>query len=174
MLVVITTLLTALIALPALLSLLGDRVDALRLPFLGRRATRRLHGHDGIWERLSHSIMRRPVIWLTLAVVALLAVSAPVLVMKTGNNTASAAHLPATEYAKQGWDDLDRDFSLGKANPVMIVVDGRTASPEVGQAIGRLKAAMTADGAFGPSQVTARRATSHSSPPRLRATRPAR
>ncbi len=37
MLVVITTLLTALIALPALLSLLGDRVDALRVPFIGRR-----------------------------------------------------------------------------------------------------------------------------------------
>ena len=155
MLVVITTLLTALIALPALLSLLGDRVDALRLPFIGRRVTRRLNGHDGVWERLSHSIMRRPVIWLTIAVVALVALAAPVVMMKSGSNTASAGTLPDTEYAKQGWDDLDRDFSLGKANPVMIVVDGLTASPEVGQAIGRLKAAMTADGAFGPAQVTA-------------------
>jgi RND superfamily putative drug exporter len=72
MLVVFTTLLTALVALPALLSLLGDRVDALRLPFIGRRVTRRLNGHDGIWERLSHSIMRRPVVWLTVAVTVLL------------------------------------------------------------------------------------------------------
>ena len=71
MLVVFTTLVTALIALPALLSLLGDRVDALRMPFIGRRATRSLSGGPGIWERLAHSIMRRPVVWLAIAVVAL-------------------------------------------------------------------------------------------------------
>ena len=65
MLVVFTTLLTALIALPAVLSLLGDRVNALRVPFLGRAAARRANGHGGVWERLAHSIMRRPVIWLT-------------------------------------------------------------------------------------------------------------
>ena len=154
MLVVITTLLTALIALPALLSLLGDRVDALRLPFIGRRVTRRLNGHDGIWERLSHSIMRRPVVWLTVAVTALLILAAPVVLMKEGNNTASAATLPATEYAKQGWDELDRDFTLGKANPVMIVIDGKSDSTEVQKAIAGLQAAMKDDGSFGPAQVT--------------------
>jgi len=154
MLVVITTLLTALIALPALLSLLGDHVDALRLPIIGRRATRHLNGHDGVWERLSHSIMRRPVIWLTIAVVALLALAGPVVMMKSGNNTASAGTLPSTEYAKQGWDTLDRDFSLGQANPVMIVVDGKADSTEVQEAVAGLQAAMEADGSFGPAQVT--------------------
>ena len=154
MLVVITTLLTALIALPALLSLLGDRVDALRLPFIGRRVTRRLNGHDGIWERLSHSIMRRPVVWLTVAVTALLILAAPVALMKEGNNTASAATLPASEYAKQGWDELDRDFTLGKANPVMIVIDGKSDSTEVQKAIAGLQAAMKDDGSFGPAQIT--------------------
>ena len=154
MLVVLTTLLTALIALPALLSLLGDRVDALRLPFIGRRATRRLNGHDGVWERLSHSIMRRPVVWLTVAVVALLVLAAPVVMMKSGNNTASAGTLPSTEYAKQGWDELDRDFSLGKANPLMIVIDGKADSAQVEEAVAALQAAMKKDGAFGPAQVT--------------------
>jgi RND superfamily putative drug exporter len=154
MLVVVTTLLTALIALPALLSLLGDRVDALRLPIIGRRATRRLNGRDGVWERLSHSIMRRPVIWLSIAVVALLALAGPVVMMKSGNNTASAGTLPSTEYAKQGWDTLDRDFSLGQANPVMIVVDGKADSTEVQEAVAGLQAAMEADGSFGPAQVT--------------------
>ncbi|MCX6374249.1 MAG: MMPL family transporter, partial [Actinobacteria bacterium] len=100
MLVVFTTLVTTLIALPALLSLLGDRVDALRVPFVGRRATRRLSGGPGIWERLAHSIMRRPVVWLTVAVVALLAAAAPVMMMKSGDSTASAANLPDSEYAK--------------------------------------------------------------------------
>ena len=145
MLVVFTTLVTALIALPALLSLLGDRVDALRVPFIGRRATRRLSGGPGIWERLAHSIMRRPVVWLTIAVVALLAAAAPVIMMKSGDSTASAAHLPDSEYAKQGWDILDRDFTLGKANPLLIVIDGQAASPQVKRAVEDLQAAMKSD-----------------------------
>ncbi len=154
MLVVVTTLLTALIALPALLSLLGDRVNALRVPLIGRRAAKRAAGDTGIWERLAHSIMRRPVVWLSVAVVALLVVAAPVFLMKSGNNTASAANLPASEYAKQGWDILDRDFTLGKANPLMIVVDGRAATPQVTETVERLQAAMKEDGSFGPAQVT--------------------
>ncbi len=158
MLVVVTTLLTALILLPALLSLLGDRIDALRVPFVGKLALKRANGSGGLWERLAHSIMRRPVPWLLVAVVALLLVAAPVVVMKKGNNTASAAHLPGGEYAKQGWDILDRDFSLGKANPLMIVIDGQSNSPDVTQAVDRLQAAMQADGRFGPAQVTAGKA----------------
>ena len=158
MLVVLTTLLTALIALPALLSLLGDRVNALRVPVIGRRAARQANGHVGPWERLAHSIMRRPVVWLTVAVVALLVVAAPVFIMKTGNNNASAAHLPNDQYAKQGWDLLDRDFSLGKANPLMIVVDGQATSPQVKQGVERLQSAMKSDGHFGPTQVTVNKA----------------
>ncbi len=154
MLVVFTTLVTALIALPALLSLLGDRVDALRVPFIRRRATRRLSGGSGIWERLAHSIMRRPVVWLTIAVVALLVAAAPVMMMKSGDSTASAAHLPDSEYAKQGWDILDRDFTLGKANPLLIVIDGQAAFPQVKRAVEDLQAAMKSDGDFGPARVT--------------------
>jgi RND superfamily putative drug exporter len=154
MLVVFTTLVTALIALPALLSLLGDRVDALRVPFIGRRATRRQSAGPGIWERLALSIMRRPVVWLTIAVVALLAAAAPVLMMKSGDSSASAAHLPDDEYAKQGWDILGRNFTLGKANPLLIVIDGQAASPQVEGVVEDLQAAMKSDGDFGPAQVT--------------------
>ena len=153
MLVVFTTLVTALIALPALLSLLGDRVDALRVPFIGRRAGRRLRGGPGIWERLAHSIMRRPVVWLTVAAVALLAAAAPVMMMKAGDSSASAANLPDSEYAKQGWDILDRDFTLGKVDPLLIVVDGQAASPHVKRAVEGLQAAVRSDGDFGPAQV---------------------
>jgi RND superfamily putative drug exporter len=153
MLVVFTTLLTALIALPALMSLLGDRINALRVPVIGRYATKRVNGHVGIWERLAHSIMRRPLVWLTVAVTALVVLASPVVMMNTGSNTQSAAHLPADQYAKQGWDILARDFSLGKANPLQIVVDGPAASLQVKQAVQRLQEAMKADGRFGPAQV---------------------
>ncbi|HMK93579.1 MAG TPA: MMPL family transporter, partial [Thermoleophilia bacterium] len=152
MLVVFTTLLTTLILLPALLGLLGDRVNALRVPVVGKFALRRANGNGGVYERLAHSIMRRPAIWLTVAVVALLALAAPVLTMKTGNTNMTATYLPKDEYSKQGWDILDRDFSLGKANPLQIVVDGPAASTQVKQAVGRLESALTRDGHYAPVQ----------------------
>ena len=154
MLVVFTTLLTALIALPAVISVLGDKVNALRVPFLGRLAGKRADGHGGIWERLAHSIMRRPAIWLTVAVVALLAVAAPVFMMNSGSPTQSAGYLPDGHYAKQGWTMLDREFSLGEANPLQIVVDGRVSDGAVQQGIGRLQQAMQEDGRFAPVQAT--------------------
>ena len=154
MLVVFTTLLTTLILLPALLGLLGDRVNALRVPVFGRIAMNRAGGRSGLFERLAHSIMRRPVVWLTVAVVVLLALAAPVLVMKTGNTNMTARYLPAGQYSKQGWDMLGREFSLGKANPLQIVVDGPAAAPQVKRGVARLEAAMKSDGRFGPAQTT--------------------
>ena len=153
MLVVFTTLLTSLILLPALMSLLGDRVNALRVPFIGRLATRRAHGHEGVWERLSHSIMRRPVIWLASAVTLLLLAASPIVFMQIGSNGMTATGFPDDEYAKQGWDSLDRDFSLGKANPVQIVVDGPADAAAVKDGVARLQSALKADGRFGPAQV---------------------
>ena len=158
MLVVFTTLLTALIALPAVISVLGDRVNALRVPFLGRAATRRANGHGGVWERLAHSIMRRPVIWLSVAVVALLAIAAPVFMMNSGSPTQSAGYLPNGHYAKQGWDMLDRDFSLGQANPLQIVIDGPASADAVERSIARLEQAMKKDGRFAPVHATVNKA----------------
>jgi putative drug exporter of the RND superfamily len=79
---------------------------------------------------------------------------APVLQMKTGNNNMSATYLPSDQYAKQGWDILGRDFSLGKANPLQIVVDGPSSSAEMAQGFARLETAMQDDGRFGPPQFT--------------------
>jgi RND superfamily putative drug exporter len=158
MLVVFTTLLTSLILLPAVMGLLGDRVNALRVPFIGRLAAQRAHGHEGVWERLSHSIMRRPVIWLAGAVTLLLLAASPILFMQTGNNAMTATAYPDDQYAKQGWDVLDRDFSLGKANPVQIVADGRADAAAVKDGIAHLQTALTADGRFGPAQVAVSKA----------------
>jgi RND superfamily putative drug exporter len=152
MLVVFTTLLATLTLLPAATSVLGDRVNALRLPLVGRLARRHTEG-EGVWERLSHSIMRRPVIWLTAAVALLLLAASPVVLMHTGGTAMTATGYPDDEYAKQGWDILGRDFSLGKANPVQIVVDGQAGSAAVTGGVARLLDALTADRRFGPAQV---------------------
>lgn len=158
MLVVFTTLLTALILLPAVMSLLGDRVDALRVPFLRRFAARRADGDGGVWERLSHSIMRRPVIWLAAAVALLLLAASPIVSMRTGSTGTSGAGYPDDQYAKQGWDTLGRDFSLGQANPVQIVIDGRADAAAVKDGVARLQRALKGDDRFGPAQVVASKA----------------
>jgi RND superfamily putative drug exporter len=128
------------------------------VPFVSRFATRRAHGHEGFWERLSHSIMRRPVIWLAAAVTLMLLAASPILFMQTGNNAMTATGYPDDLYAKQGWDTLDRDFSLGKANPVQIVVDGPAGAGAVKDGVARLQAALKADGRFGAAQVAVSKA----------------
>jgi RND superfamily putative drug exporter len=158
MLVVFTTLLTSLTLLPALLGLLGDRVNAARVPFMSRFATRRADGHGGVWERLSHSVMRRPAIWLATAVTLLLLAASPIVAMQTGSTGATAAGYPDDQYAKQGWDTLGRDFSLGKADPVEIVVDGPADSAAVKDGVARLQASLEADGRFGTAQVAVSKA----------------
>ena len=158
MLVVFTTLLTSLILLPALMGLLGDRVNAVRVPFVSRFATRRVHDREGLWERLSHSIMRRPVIWLATAVTLLLLAASPIVFMQTGSTAATATGYPPDQYAKQGWDTLGRDFSLGKANPVQIVIDGRADSDAVKDGVVHLQTALEADRRFAPAQVVVSKA----------------
>lgn len=82
MLVVVIAVIASATVLPALLSLLGDRVEALRLPLPRRRAAR-AGSADSLWGRLAARVTRRPLAW-TLGVTALLlAAAAPALGMRT-------------------------------------------------------------------------------------------
>jgi RND superfamily putative drug exporter len=152
-LVVMSTLVAALVLLPAVLSLLGDRVNSLRIPGLAR-LHRRSDARGRFWEKLAHSIMRRPLPYLLIAAVVLIACATPTLLMKTGNLQAGAGTYPDRLYPKQGWNALDRQFSLGKAAPVQIVVDGQASSAAVQGTVKRLQASLAADGHFGPAQVS--------------------
>ena len=68
----------ALTLVPALLGLLGDRVNALRVPFVGRVVDSA--GKEGrVWSRIARAVMRRPVISLVACTALLLAAAAPVL-----------------------------------------------------------------------------------------------
>ena len=95
----------ALTLLPALLSLLGDRVDALRIPFVGRTASRE---QSPLWSRTVQAAMRRPLISLGLATAVLLAMAAPVLALRSGE--AGVSTLPDRVPAKQGYQALNAEF----------------------------------------------------------------
>lgn len=68
--------------LPALLAVLGDRVDALRLPFARRREARRAAGRS-VWGRVAGVATRRPLAWAAVVTALLVALAAPALGMKT-------------------------------------------------------------------------------------------
>ncbi len=68
--------------LPAVLAILGDKVDALRLPYF-RRRTAKLASDDSLWGRLAGRVSRRPGIWGGLSAAALLALAVPAVGMST-------------------------------------------------------------------------------------------
>jgi uncharacterized membrane protein YdfJ with MMPL/SSD domain len=144
-LVGIVSVIAALTLLPAVLSLLGDRINALRVPFFGRAAA----GTEScFWGRIVHAVMRRPVASLVTAVVLLLAVAVPVVSLDTG--TAGISTLPERFESRQGFELLNREFPRQTTDPVQIVVDGAADSPEVRAAVGRLEEQVDARPIFGP------------------------
>jgi RND superfamily putative drug exporter len=149
--VVIAAVLAALTLLPAVLGLLGDRVDRLSLPFV-RRAQERFDETQpgGFWDKVSHTVMARPVVSLLLAGGILVAALIPAFALKTG--FAGISTLPDHVRSKQGFDILDSQFSAGNVTPVQIVLDGDISSASVQAGIAALQARMAADseGAFGP------------------------
>ncbi|MEU8955660.1 MMPL family transporter [Streptomyces sp. NPDC048518] len=82
-LVVCVAMLGSVTVLPALLAWLGDRIEAGRIPFLGRRAKKRAHAGGGIAGTILRPVLARPKFFAVGAAVLLLALAAPALGMKT-------------------------------------------------------------------------------------------
>jgi RND superfamily putative drug exporter len=146
-LVGIVSVAAALTLLPALLALAGDRINALRLPFLGRSA-----GAEGrFWSAIVHRVMRRPGISLAAGVAVLLLLAAPVLDLGIGQ--AGIQTLPERFHSRQGFEALDQAFGVGTLDDVDVVVEGDVASAQITRAIGTLRKEMREARAFGPSSV---------------------
>lgn len=82
MLVVGVAVIAAITVLPAVMGLLGDKVDALRLPFTRRREARR-GSENSFWGHLAGVVTRRPLASLVVVGGLLVALAAPALGMKT-------------------------------------------------------------------------------------------
>ena len=151
-LVVAAAVLAALTLLPAVLSLMGDRVDALGIPFMGRlaAAAKRRRGRP-LWDRLAYAVMRRPIVSLVIGVGLLVAAAVPNIGINTGSSSISS--LPPGTRARDGVLMLQREFLGGLLSPAQIVVEGDTNAADVQAAIARLRTALAADPDFGPSRL---------------------
>ncbi|WP_088281658.1 MMPL family transporter [Kineosporia sp. A_224] len=123
---------TSLTVLPALLAVLGRRVDALRIrlprtltgALTARRERRATAGaeHAGGWERLARSVMRRPVLWAGAVVAVLAVLGSPFLHVEFGGIDARA--LPEGAQGRVVAEALDRDFAGVDTAPIDVLVEG--------------------------------------------------
>jgi uncharacterized membrane protein YdfJ with MMPL/SSD domain len=154
-LVGIVSVIAALTLLPAVMALLGDRVNALRIPLFGRAAEQA--GREGrFWGAIVHRVMRRPVASLVLAAGLLLALAAPVLALDTG--TSGAATLPDRFESKQGYLLLREEFPKESTEPVEIAVVGDVRESAVNGAVAQLEQEIARRPIFGEPTVEANEA----------------
>jgi uncharacterized membrane protein YdfJ with MMPL/SSD domain len=153
-LVGVVSVLAALTLLPAVLGLLGDRVNAVRLPVFGRAADRA--GSEGrVWGAIVRAVMRRPLLSLVLSAGLLLALAVPVLGLETGSQGRST--LPDRFETKRGYVLLTEEFPRLTTDPVEIVVAGDASSPRVRAGVRRLEAALARRPMFARPTVVASR-----------------
>jgi RND superfamily putative drug exporter len=141
-LVVAISMLAALTLLPALLGVLGARIDALAIGPLataslarcGLRAasatrTRERNG-NGFWSRLAYGVMKRPVMVLVPLLVVLIGLGLPFLRVEFGAPDASI--LPTDVQSRRGFDLLQAHWGAGELSPLLLVFQTTDGSSPLG------------------------------------------
>ena len=150
-LVGIVSVVAALTLLPAVLGLLGDRVNALRIPFIGRRLLESSSGEGRFWGGIVRRVLRRPATSLVLSVGVLILLAVPVLGLSTG--TSGVSSLPDRFVSKQGFEALERDFPGTTTDPVEIVVSEGASSEDVARGLEELRTMLASDPRFGSGEI---------------------
>jgi RND superfamily putative drug exporter len=142
MVVVSSSVVASVTVLPALLALLGDKVDRPRVPFLHR--LRRPTEGSRFWGAIIGRVLRRPVLALSLGVAFLLAMAAPALSMVTAGEgvTDFARSLPVV----QSYDRFQQAFPGGPGPAEVVVSAPDVTAPAVAGALGQLRSLALATG----------------------------
>lgn len=115
MLCAIVAVLLAMTLLPAVLSMLGHRVEWVRI--VPRPKARKI-GETGIWYAFSQLVMRQPAVWLVGALLVLVLLAAPVSQL-----TVAGPAIPGTTEAAKGDKVLNAAFGGNKLTPIQIVIE---------------------------------------------------
>lgn len=153
---VLVAVLASLSLMPALLRLLGDRVDALRLAraLVGGASG---IGGGGLAGRAARAAVRRPWLALAASVTALALLAAPALQLRIG--FAGIETLPPQLDTRQAYDRLQQSFRVGLVADAVIVVDARRLADgsAADAALQRLRAALADDPGFIAEQARVQR-----------------
>ena len=110
--------------LPALLAVLGPRVDNWRLP-IGRGG-----GGPGMWHSIATAVMKRPIAVLVPVLLFIAVTASPFLSLRMANGDVTM--LPLHAESRRGYDTLVREFPGQDKNQLTVVVryaDGAPLSP---------------------------------------------
>jgi RND superfamily putative drug exporter len=144
--VVAVAMIGSLTVLPAVLSLLGDRVNRGRIP--GMRSLKGTMSGVGVWSSIVDGVMRRPALWAGVSVALLLALAAPALHMNTGEPSIDT--LPQDLAVVQKFQHLQATFP-SETDALNVVIKGKdVTSPAVTRAIRKLERATHHDRALFP------------------------
>jgi RND superfamily putative drug exporter len=142
MLVVALAVVGSLTVLPALLSLLGDRVDRGQIPGLSR--LRRRESENRAWGWILDKVLRRPVAAVMISGGALLALAVPVVGMHTA--APAASDLPQNLAIIQTYNQIQAAFPGGPV-PASVVIQAHDVTTRGVQAgIANLERAALATG----------------------------
>jgi uncharacterized membrane protein YdfJ with MMPL/SSD domain len=144
--VILVAVIGSLTFLPAMLALLGDRVNRLRLPIVGRD---REEG-SGIWALLVRAVMRRPIIAAVATTVVLLAIASPVVRLHMGQ--AEFTSFPDSLDGVQAVNLLNEKWPGGSTLELDVVVTRADEEPTKAAISQMSKAILAIDGISEPTQ----------------------
>jgi RND superfamily putative drug exporter len=151
--VVLVSVAASMTLLPAVLSLLGDRVNSLRV-FRRKQEIKAVGEHrGGFWDRVTGAVMKRPLVSLVSAATLLILLALPYFIqphpeddgmgIKTGLSGIST--LPAEIETKQAADILFSEFPQFGQSELQIVIEGNLEDPAVQSGIADLQASLADD-----------------------------
>jgi RND superfamily putative drug exporter len=141
----------ALTLLPAMLSLIGDRINALRIPLVGSSLGRAGTAEGRVWRSVIAKVMYRPFVSLVIAGGLMVLAAVPALGLHIGQS--GVATLPDTLPSKQGYIAVAKYFPRQDPYPVEIVTAGGSAADRADLA--RLQAVLAVDPRFGAGPILA-------------------
>jgi len=113
--VVTMAILAALLPFPAILALLGHRIDKYTV-----RKSAIVPKADGRWSQTARFVMRRPVAVVTLSLTVLAIIASPV--RNIAFSEADSRVLPASSPLAKAYAEIGNDFPGQEGNPIQIVV----------------------------------------------------
>jgi putative drug exporter of the RND superfamily len=121
---VVVAVLGALTLLPAVLAILGPRLNSLRV----RRPPTGEDVHHGMWATLARDIAKRPVVAGLVALAILIPLTIPLLSLSLGQQDTAALSKSTT--ARQAYDLMTKNFGAGSNGPLIIAISlGSPAQP---------------------------------------------
>ena len=143
-LVVLASLAATLTLLPAVLALLGPRVDLLSVPFLTRFSLKSPEATEhGFWEAVTRAVTRYPIVSILAIGVPLIALTVFYFGIRTGLNDVNT--FPDSAKTKEAFILFEEEFSDGEVSPAgllspaEIVIAGDMDDPQVQEAIAQLE-----------------------------------